>query len=80
VTHDIFAIIPDGIGVEVSFSLEGMMIGWTQSKTTGENYRENVIARQFNRANNSILAGDDLSLDTTETENNLEMRKQVKAR
>jgi len=59
VAHDIFSIIPHGVGVEASFSLGRDVIGWRQSKTTGETICENVIVRQFARANNGILAGTD---------------------
>jgi hypothetical protein len=47
VTLDIFSIIPDGIGVEDSFSLEREVIGWRQSKTTGETLCKKVVVRQF---------------------------------
>jgi hypothetical protein len=36
VAHDIFSIIPHGGRVEASFSLGRNVIGWRQSKTTGE--------------------------------------------
>jgi len=56
VAGDIFPIIPHGVGVESSFSLGGDVIGCRQSKTTGDTIRENVLVRQFARANNEILA------------------------
>ena len=59
VACDIFSTIPHGVGVEASFSLGRDVIGWRQSKTTGETICENVIVRQFARANNGILAGTD---------------------
>jgi hypothetical protein len=40
VVRDIFSIIPHGVGVESSFSLGRDVIGWRQSKTTGETLRE----------------------------------------
>jgi len=40
VVSDIFSIIPHGVGVEASFSLGRDVIGWRQSKTTGETLRE----------------------------------------
>jgi hypothetical protein len=47
VARDIFSIIPHGVGVEGSFSLGRDVLGWRQSKTTGETLREKVIIRQF---------------------------------
>ena len=45
VACDIPSIIPHGVGVESSFSISRDVIGWRQSKTTGETLCENVIAR-----------------------------------
>jgi hypothetical protein len=45
VAHDIFSIIPHGVGVEARFSLGRHVIGWRQSKTTGETLREYVVVR-----------------------------------
>jgi len=80
VVRDIFSIIPHGVGVEASFSLGGDVIGWRQSKTTGETFCEKVVDRQFARANNGILARPDPELDTTNTENNSEMKKEAEER
>jgi len=80
VAHDIFSNIPHGVGVEASFSLGGDVVGWRQSKTTGETLREKVVVRQFTRANNGILAGIDLQLDTMNTENDSEMKKEAEER
>jgi hypothetical protein len=80
VARDIFSIIPHGVGVEASFSLGRDVIGWRQSKTTGETLREKVVVRQFARANNGILAGTDPALDTMNTENDLEMKKEAEER
>jgi len=80
VAHNIFSIIPHGVGVEASFSLGRDEIGWRQSKTTGETLREKVIVREFARANNGISAGTHPELDTTNTENNSEMMKEVEER
>jgi len=80
VARDIFSIIPHGVGVEASFSLGRDVIGGRQSKTTGETLREKVIVRQFARANNGILAGTDPELDTTNTENQSQMKKEVEER
>jgi len=80
VARDIFSIIPHGVGVEASFSLGRDVIGWRQSKTTGETLREKVVVRQIARANNGILAGTDPELDTTNTENDSEMKKEAEER
>jgi len=78
--RDIFSIIPHGVGVEASFSLGRDVIGWRQSKTTGETLRAKVVVRLFARANNGILAGTDPELDTMNTENNSEMKKEAEER
>jgi len=80
VARDIFSIIPHGVGVEASFSLGRDVIGWRQSKTTSKTLREKVIVRQFSWANNGILAGTDPELDTMNTQNNSEMKKEVEER
>jgi len=77
VARNIVSIIPHGVRVEASFSLGQDVISWRQSKTTGKTLREKLIVRQFARANNGILAGTDPELDTTNTENDLEMKKEV---
>jgi len=80
VARDIFSIIPHGVRVEASFSLGRDVIGWRQSKTIGETLHEKVVVRQFARANNGILAGTDPELDTTNTENDSEMKKEAEKR
>jgi hypothetical protein len=80
VVHDIFSIIPHGVGVEASFSFGQDVIGWRQSKTTGETLREKVIVRQFARANNGILADTDPELDTMNTDKDSEMKKEAEDR
>jgi len=80
VARDIFSIIPQGVGVEASVSLGRDVIGWKQSKTTGETLRKKVVVRQFARANNGILAGTDPELDTMNTEDNSEMKKAAEER
>ena len=77
VACDIFCIIPHGVGVEASFSLGLDVIGWRQSKPTGETLHEKVIVRQSARANNGILAGTDPELDTTNTQNDSEMKNEA---
>jgi len=80
VARNIFSIIPHSVGEEASFSLGRDVIGWRQSKTTGETLCEKVVVRQFARANNAILAGTDPELDTMNTENDLEMKKEAEER
>ena len=80
VVRNTLSIIPPGVGVESSFSLWQDDIGWRQSKTTGETLRKKVIVWLFTWANNGILAGDDPALDTTNTESNSEIKKQVEER
>jgi hypothetical protein len=80
VARNIFSIITHRVGVGASFSLGRDVIGWRQSKTTGETLREKVVVRQFARANNEILAGTDPELDTMNTENDSEMKKEAKDR
>jgi len=80
VLHDIFSIIPHGVGVEASFPLGREIIGWRQSKTTGGTLHEKVVVRLFARANNRILAGTNPEFDTTNTSNNSEMKKEAEER
>jgi len=75
VVGDMFSIIPHGIGVEASYSLRHHIIICTQSKTTGKTLRGHVLVMQFAQANNRILPGDYTALDTTQTENNLELKR-----
>jgi hypothetical protein len=80
VARDIFSIVPHGVGVEASFSSAGDVIGWRNSKTTGETLHEKDLLRQFARANHGILAGTDPELDTTNTQNESEMKKEAEER
>jgi hypothetical protein len=80
VAHDIFSIIPHGVGVEASVSLGRDVIGWRKSKTTHETLREKVIVRQVARTNHRILAGTDAELDPTNTENDSEMKTEAEER
>jgi len=77
VTHDIFSIISHCVVVKARFSVGKNVIGWRQSKTTGQTLCETVIVREFPWAYNGLLAGDDPALDKTITENNLEMNREV---
>ena len=75
--RDIFSIIPHGVGVESSFSFGHNVIGWRQSKTTGETLCKKVVVRQLAWANNGILAGDNPVSYMTNTENDSEMKKEA---
>ena len=77
VARHIFSIIPDGVGVEARFFHAQDVIAWRQSKTTGVTLRGNVVARKFAWANNRTLAGTDPDFDTMNTENDLEIKKEV---
>jgi len=77
VACDVFSSIPHGVGVEASYSLGREFVDWRQSKTTGETLRQEVVVRQFAGANNGILASTDPELDTTNTENESEMKKEA---
>jgi len=56
------------------------VIGWRQSKPTGETLREKGVVRQFSQANNGLFAGDDPALDTTHTEIDSEIKKEAEER
>jgi len=77
VARDIFSIIPQRVGVEASFSLVRDVIGWRQPKTTGETLCEKVVVRQFARANNGLLAGDNPVLDPSSTDNDMQMKRKA---
>jgi hypothetical protein len=72
--RDIFSIIQHGVGVEASFSLGRDVIDWKQSTTTSKTLCEKVVVMQVAQAKHRILAGTDPELDTTNTENNSEMK------
>jgi len=78
--RDKFSITRYGVGVEGSFSFGRNVIGRRQSKTTGEALCEQVIVKQFARANNGILEGDNPELDKTNTENDSEIKKEAEER
>jgi len=80
VAWDIYSIIPHGVGVEASFSPGRAIIGWRQSETSSETLEEKVSVPLFAQANNSILEGSYTALDTTQTENELELKREVEER
>jgi hypothetical protein len=77
VARDIFSIIPHGVGVEAGFSSGRDVIGWRQSKTTGETLLEKLVVRQLARANSGLLAGENPVLDPDSTDNNMEMKREA---
>jgi hypothetical protein len=80
VARDIFFITPHGVGVEASLCHGRDVIGCRQSKTTGETLCEKVVVWQVARANNGIVVGADRQLDTMNTENDSEMKKEAEER
>jgi len=53
------------------------VIGWRRSETTSETLRENVLVRQFARANSGFVAGDNPVLDPDSTDNEMEMKREA---
>jgi len=76
----IFCIVQHRVRVEASLSLAQGVIGWRQSETTGKARCEKVIVRQFAQANHEILAGNYPALDSTNSENNSEIKREVEDR
>jgi len=79
VAHYIFSILPHRVGVGASVSLGWDVIDWRQSKTRGETLWGKGFVRHFARANNKILVGDNAVLNTMNTENDLEIKRQLEA-
>jgi len=78
--RNIISIIPHGVRVEATFSIGWGVTGWRQSEATAKMHQEKCVVRQFAVANNGTLAGDFTGLDTTATENNLELKREVEER
>lgn len=72
------SVVPHSVRVEANVSLGCDVISWRHPKTTGNTVQVKVIVRQFAGANNGTLAGDYPAFNTTETENDLELQKEVK--
>jgi hypothetical protein len=51
------------------------VIGWTQPTTTGETLDQKVVVRHVAWPDNGLLVGDDVALETTNTENDLEIKR-----
>jgi len=77
VAQDIFCIIPEGVEVEASFSLERDVIDWRNLKTTGEILYGKVVIRQIARAHDGLLTGDNPPLVTMNTDDDLEMMREA---
>jgi len=75
-----FSILQHGIGVEACFPMRQDVIGWRQSITTGETLGKGIVVRQVAWPNNGILADENPALDTTTTENDLEMTREAEER
>jgi len=80
VACNICTITPHVVRVEATISVGRDVMGWRESNPTGETLRETVGLRQFAQANHGIFVGDNPALDTTNTENHLEVNKEAKER
>jgi len=77
VAPDIFSIIPHGVRVEASITVGRDVIRWRQSKATGKTLHEKLLVRQFDQANNWLLAGNDPASDTTSIDHDIEIKCEV---
>jgi len=77
VAPNVFSILPHGIGVECSFSIGRGIVGWRQSETAHVSLCERVFVERFAQANNGTMEGADPTLDLTNTEHFLEMKREV---
>jgi hypothetical protein len=75
VLHDIISVIPCGVRVVSSISPGRDVIGWRQSKPTGESIAKEELLRQFARPNPGIIPGAQPDLVTTNTEYDSEMKE-----
>jgi hypothetical protein len=75
-----FSIIPHGVEVVACFSHARHVIGCRLSKITGKTLHEKVVVSLFARANTAILPGTDPEWNTTNTQNDSEMKKEVEER
>jgi hypothetical protein len=66
--------------VEVSFSVGRDVIGWRKLKPTSETLHNNFSARQYSQPNNILLGGDHKALNTRNTENDSEMKREAEER
>jgi hypothetical protein len=77
---DIFSVIPHGVEMEVSLSIQQDVNSWRQSKTTVNTLCGAVVVMRCAGAKNVILVGSNLVLDATEPENNIELSGAVELR
>jgi len=80
VAGNILCIVQLSIKVEASISLGQDVIRLMHSTTTSKTLDKTAVARQFAWANYGILAGNDPMFNTTQTENSLELQKEVEER
>jgi hypothetical protein len=80
VAQDRFSMILHGVGVEASLSLRGDATSWRQLKTAGESFHQHVVIRHFAQNSDRVLVYTDPELDTMNTENVLEMKKEAEER
>ena len=76
VACNILSIIPHVVRVDARYSLGGDVIAWRQSNTR-ETLSEQVVVMQFARVYSGVLAGDEPSLHTMNTEHDLELRREA---
>jgi len=74
VARDVFSIILHGVEVEARYLPWGRRYQPEKVNTTGKTLHEKVNVMQFAHATRRILEGDDPLLDTTNTEDDLEMK------
>jgi hypothetical protein len=77
VASEIFCTIPQGVGLDYSFSHWRDAPRWRQSKTNDDTLYGKVIALLCTQANNRKFAGDSTLSDTKEIENHLELMNEV---
>jgi 2-succinyl-5-enolpyruvyl-6-hydroxy-3-cyclohexene-1-carboxylate synthase len=77
VARDIFFIMPHRVGVKASISRGWDVIGWRQSKTTGQILCEKVVVHQFARSNAGPLAGNIPITHPLDPDNDAEMKKEA---
>ena len=74
---DKFSIILPGVRVEASFSLQQHVNSWRKTKYTGETLHEIIVVMQFAQAHNGLLSSNDPALDTKNTDNDSQMKREV---
>jgi hypothetical protein len=77
VPHNTFSVLLHHVRLEASLSVGEEFGGWRQSKTTGDTVCERVILWQYAGPIEWILAGNELALDTLNTENDLQMQREA---